>query len=97
MLHDVISAKYMNDYRIELTFDDGQSGMVDFLPIIQRGGIFKDLANIEFFKKFTVNEELGTLVWGDEIDIAPETLYSLATNSPLPDWMSDSKEMRETA
>jgi hypothetical protein len=36
---------------------------------------------------FTVNHELGTLTWQNEIDIAPETLYSEATGSPLPDWV----------
>jgi len=27
------------------------------------------------------------LIWEDEIDIAPETLYAEATGSPLPNWM----------
>lgn len=26
-------------------------------------------------------------MWGAEIDIAPETLYSLATGESLPEWM----------
>jgi hypothetical protein len=43
---------------------------------------------MDFFKNFKINEELGVLTWGDEIDIAPETLYSVATNSPLPEWMN---------
>jgi hypothetical protein len=41
-----------------------------------------------FFKNFAINEELGVLTWGDEIDIAPETLYSEVTNAPLPEWMN---------
>jgi len=29
------------------------------------------------------------LTWGDEeVDIAPETLYAEATNTPLPEWMT---------
>jgi hypothetical protein len=47
---------------------------------------------MEFFKNFRINEELGVLTWGDEVDIAPETLYAEATNSPLPDWMDSQQD-----
>ena len=41
MLHDVISATYRGDYRIELEFDDGARGVVDFSSYLQRGGVFQ--------------------------------------------------------
>jgi len=44
-----------------------------------------------------VNEELGVLTWGDEIDIAPEVLYSEATGSPLPRWMIEEEEEKPSA
>ena len=88
MLHDVITAVYKDDYRIELTFDDGARGVVDFTPYLQRGGIFKRFRDIVFFREFRVDAELGALTWPDEIDVAPETLYAHATGSPLPDWMT---------
>lgn len=87
MLRDVIAAVYKDDYRIELTFDDGARGVVDFAPYLQRGGVFKRFRDIAFFRDFRVNAELGALMWPDEIDIAPETLYAQATGSPLPNWM----------
>jgi hypothetical protein len=37
------------------------------------------------------------IVWADEIDIAPEALYSLDTQTPLTEWMRSDKPMRETA
>ena len=43
----------------------------------------------EFFRKFSVNEELGVLTWENEVDIAPETLYAEATGEPLPQWMTN--------
>ena len=46
---------------------------------------------MEFFKDFRINEELGVLTWRDELDIAPETLYAVATSSPLLDWMDFKK------
>ena len=51
-------------------------------------GVFKRFRDLTFFREFRVDEELGTLTWGDEIDIAPETLYAAATGTPLPDWMT---------
>lgn len=88
MIHDVVSAAYQGSYRIEVTFDDGQRGIVDFTPYLKRGGVFKRFRDLTFFREFRVNEELGTLTWDDEIDIAPETLYAEATGAPLPDWMA---------
>jgi len=32
-------------------------------------------------------KKLGVLTWGEEIDIAPETLYAEAINVSLPEWM----------
>lgn len=87
MIKDVISANYKGGYKIEVTFEDGASGIVDFSKYLSEGGVFEKFKNMEFFKNFKINAELGVLTWGDEVDIAPETLYAEATNSPLPDWM----------
>ena len=74
MIHDIVSAAYQGNYRIEVTFDDGERGIVDFAPYLKRGGVFKRFRDLTFFREFIVDEELGTLTWGDEIDIAPEML-----------------------
>ncbi len=86
MLHDVVSAVYRGGYLIELEFDDGQRGVVDFERYLERRGVFERFRDVEFFRSFTVNKELGVLTWGDEIDIAPETLYAEATGTDLPTW-----------
>ena len=87
MLHDVVSASYRGDYLIEIGFDDGQRGTVDFAKYLKRHGVFERFRNLEFFRSFAINKELGVLTWGNEIDIAPETLYAEATGTPLPAWM----------
>ncbi len=94
MIRDVIKANYIEKYKIELTFEDGVTGIVDFSKYLYKGGVFAKFKDIEFFMNFRINEELGVLTWGDEVDIAPETLYAEATNSPLPDWVdSDQKSL----
>lgn len=87
MIHDVVAATYKGGYRIELEFDDGERGVVDFASYAEKGGVFARFEDVEFFRGFSVNKELGTLTWADEIDIAPETLYAEATGSALPEWM----------
>ena len=87
MSYDVKSANYIKDYKIEVTFENGKSGIIDFQPYIKKGGIYSKLKDIDYFKSFQINHELGIITWDNEIDIAPETLYSEATGEPLPDWM----------
>ena len=87
MYYDVVSAEYLEDYKLMIWFADGKSGVVDFTKYIRKSGIFVKLAKVENFKRFTVNQELGVITWYGEIDIAPETLYSEATQEPLPQWV----------
>lgn len=92
MLHDVITAIYRGEYLIELEFDDGKRGVVDFSHYRERGGVFDRFRDIEFFRDFSVNKELGVLTWGNEIDLAPEILYAKATGSGLPAWMEPDEQ-----
>ena len=87
MLHDVVKATYCGDYRIELEFEDGQKGVVDFSKYVEREGVFKRFKDIAFFRSFSVSAELGSLTWGEELDVAPETLYAEATGTGFPPWM----------
>jgi hypothetical protein len=87
MIHDIVSATYKGEYKIEVLFDDGKKGVIDFLKYIKKGGVFDRFKDINCFKNFTINRELGVLTWEGEIDVAPETLYAEATRTSLPDWM----------
>jgi hypothetical protein len=78
MYYDVIIAKYISEYKISLGFADGSKGIADLKKIIDKGGVFTELKVLENFKKFFIHPELKVLTWENEIDIAPETLYTLA-------------------
>lgn len=92
MYHDVVEVRCLEEFRLELTFEDGKSGILDCKPIIARGGVFAKLRDPEVFRRAKVNVELGVVTWDDEVDIAPETAYSMATGSPLPEWMESDRE-----
>ena len=92
MLRDVVSATYRGDYLIEVEFDDGRRGTVDFKKYLKRRGVFERFRDIAFFRNFAIDKELGVLTWNNEIDIAPETLYAEATGTALPTWMTPDRD-----
>lgn len=92
MIHDVVSASYKGGNRIEVTFDNGKRGVVDFSKYLDKGGVFDRFKDMAFFKNLKINEELGVLTGGDEVNVAPETLYAEATRTQLPDWIEKKRK-----
>ena len=81
----VAHVRYTQDYWLELTFADGKRARLDFKDrVVDRGGVFAPLENLEFFKRVRVDPEIGTLVWPNEVDFCPDVLYSEATGIPIP-------------
>ena len=74
MIPRVIDAKHIKDYTLYLRFSDGSDGEVDLEPELD-GEIFQPLKDITFFKDFSLNQELHTVVWPNGADFAPEFLY----------------------
>ena len=60
------------DYSMLLTFENGERRVYDAQPLLAKP-ICADLKNIRFF--MTAKALYGTVVWSDDIDIAPEHLY----------------------
>lgn len=73
-MSDVIEVRYVRDYTVWLRFEDGTEGEVDIARSF-RGPVFEPLRNVEYFKQVRVDAELGTIVWPNGADIAPETLH----------------------
>jgi hypothetical protein len=79
---EVTEVRYLNRYRIQLRFEDGSAGVADLSGYPNQNNVFRAFLDLEYFKRFRV--QYGTLIWRNgEVDIAPETLYSLATNKPV--------------
>ncbi len=72
MLIDVINVKPKNDFLLLLEFENGEIKEFDCKKLFDKKP-FQTLRDKHFFQKVRV--EFGTVVWSDEIDIAPETLY----------------------
>lgn len=74
---NVVSAKYLKDYKIELVFDDGKRGAVNLAQILENDHrkIFKELLDKKKFGEFKVDAD--TVVWKNGLDLAPEFLYGI--------------------
>ena len=68
----VISVIATDDYKLKLTFSNGESGIYDCSHLLNFG-VFKKLQDKNYFKQVKVSD--GTVVWFDEQDICPDTLY----------------------
>ncbi len=74
MFVHVNDARYIGDYKVWLSFNDGAQGEVDLAPELY-GEIFEPLKDLSFFRSFTL--EGHTLSWSNGADFAPEFLYEL--------------------
>lgn len=73
----VVNCKYIEDYTLELTFNDGCIKRIDLSSVVSRGGIFKKLQSVEYFKTVEIDETGTTICWDNGADICPDTLYGM--------------------
>ena len=76
MFLHVVEAKYLEDYKLRLKFNDGVIKDIDLKNELY-GEIFEPLRNIEMFKKVKVNKDTNTIEWENGADFAPEFLYEI--------------------
>ncbi len=73
----------IGDHRLRLIFEDGAQGEVDFSHWTWRG-VFEPLGDPAYFQQVRLDAELGTIVWPNGADIAPETLHAWVLNGREP-------------
>ena len=70
----VIKVKPENDYKLAITFDNGEKRIFDVTPFLDKD-VFVELKNIDYFRKVRV--AFGTIEWPHEQDFSNDTLYML--------------------
>ncbi|MDR1739831.1 MAG: DUF2442 domain-containing protein [Bacteroidales bacterium] len=76
MFLEIVKAKYLDNYRIRLTFNNGITKIVDLADKLT-GAVFAPLKNVDYFKKFNI--KYNTIEWENGADYAPEYLYEIGT------------------
>jgi len=74
MILHVKEAKYLHDYVIWIRFNDDIEGEIDLENELE-GEIFAPLRDKKKFRAFKVDHVLGTIVWENGADLAPEFLH----------------------
>jgi hypothetical protein len=68
----VKKVKTESEYRLRLTFEDGEVRLFDMKPYLSTG-IFRQLKNLSAFK--SARAVMGTVQWKGGQDLCPDTLY----------------------
>ena len=76
---EVINAKYIDNYRIWVEFNDATTGIADLNDELW-GSIFEPLKDVNVFKKFHISDTMKTISWENGADLAPEFLYDKVKN-----------------
>lgn len=66
--------------RIWLHYSDGTAGEVDLSHLIGKG-VFQAWRNRQFFESVRLGES-GTIAWGENIELCPDSLYIQLTGQP---------------
>ena len=79
----VTKVEILDAFKVRVTFKDGTVGAVDLADVVGKGPVFEPLQDLAYFRRVRVSRTLGTIVWPNGADIAPETLHApaLATST----------------
>ena len=73
-----LEVKALTNFRIQLRYDDGASGIVDLSDIAGQG-VFSAWHRPGVFASVRLGAH-GELIWNDELDICPDAMYMRLTH-----------------
>ncbi len=76
-MHKVISVNVLDDYRLDLTFEDGTCGQADLHELVG-SGVFSLWNDYAAFRNVKIGDS-GELLWSDTVDLCPDSLYLQVT------------------
>ena len=90
----IISAEPLSQCRLQVTFNDGVSGIFSVEPE-WRGGVFLKLLDAKIFNAVTVNPDFGCVEWPGGIDLCPDTMHQTMTGSESEVELHSTMALRE--
>ncbi len=82
-MRKVLRVKALGGYRLELEFDNGVQGTVDLADLAGKG-VFSLWDDARVFEQVEIGRS-GELLWGDTVDLCPDSLYLRVTGKDPKD------------
>jgi len=79
----VTKVQVLQGYRLDLTFDDGVRGVADLSDLVGKG-VFACWQDPHVFEQVRIGSA-GELLWGDKVDLCPDSLYLKVTGKKPED------------
>ena len=93
LIHRVTSFEIVGPHEIAITFADGLTRTIDFLPVL-RGELYGPLRELGVFNLVKLDSEVHTLVWPNGADFDPTTLHDWP--DVVDDFIARAKRWDET-
>jgi hypothetical protein len=71
----VVDFEIVGPYTLRIIFEDGQERTINFEPVLY-GHYYGPLRDLELFRRVRLDPEIHTLIWPNEADFDPATLYN---------------------
>lgn len=88
-MYKITQVKVLSDYNLWLKYADGIEGTVDLSYLVGKG-VFSLWEDYEEFKKVSIGSS-GELVWGEVVDLCPDSLYMQITGKKPEELFPDIK------
>lgn len=74
MFNRITAVQVEPDYRLGITYDDGEVIHADFRSVVSRGGVFSPLADPDFFSLAALDTHGRAVAWPGELEFCADAL-----------------------
>ena len=81
-MYRIVEVRVLENYKLELRYSDGVEGIVDVSHLVGKG-VFSLWKDYQAFQDVRIGAS-GELLWTDQVDLCPDSLY-LKITGKLPE------------
>ena len=82
-MHKIINVTVLQNYKVRLEYTNGEKGIADLSHLVGKG-VFALWNDYNTFQNVKIGSS-GELLWNDQVDLCPDSLYLQITNQEPED------------